>query len=116
MGSTRWTSLGSILVPAALLAGACTGEKRVYREPVSPPPDPNAGFLGYFTSSDKSTTCGNCHSIHEADRRPTAHSNAYSLLAGNPAATPEGFTCHTVSDKGNATAAPAGWDAVEDTA
>jgi len=100
----------------ALLTGACTDEKIVFREPVNPPPDANSGFLGYFTATDKQTTCGTCHVLHQRDWATTAHSGAYTLLAGNPDATDACFTCHTVSDKGNATAAPAGWDAVHDTA
>ncbi|HEX5044069.1 MAG TPA: hypothetical protein VFV75_14265, partial [Candidatus Polarisedimenticolaceae bacterium] len=46
-------------------SSACTDEKVVYREPFNPPPDAEAGFVGYFTTSDKSTTCGNCHVDHE---------------------------------------------------
>jgi hypothetical protein len=53
-----------------LLAAACTDEKIVYREPFNPPPDAEAGFVGYFTTSDKSTTCGNCHVDHENKWRP----------------------------------------------
>jgi hypothetical protein len=100
----------------ALLSGACSDEKIVFREPVNPPPDVNSGFLGYFSAGDKQTTCGNCHVLHGKDWSNTAHANAYSLLAGNPDATDACFTCHTVSDKGNATAAPAGWDAVQNAA
>jgi hypothetical protein len=114
-GRPGW-QVASVAALALTLFSACTDEEIVYRDPVNPPPDANAGFLGYFTSSDKSTTCGSCHSVHQGDWLQTAHANAYSLLSGNPAATPECFTCHTVSDKGNATAAPAGWDAVQDTA
>lgn len=100
----------------ALLSGACTNEKIVFREPVNPPPDANSGFLGYFSAGDKQTTCGTCHVLHGKDWSNTAHANAYSLLASNPDATPACFSCHTVSDKGNATAAPAGWDAVQNAA
>ena len=46
---------------AALLILGCTDEKIVFREPVNPPPDANSGFLGYFTATDKQSTCGNCH-------------------------------------------------------
>jgi hypothetical protein len=119
MRTLRGAHLGSIRTWAAwlaLLSAACTEEQIVYRDPVNPPPDANAGFLGYFTSSDKSTTCGSCHSIHQADWSQTAHAQAYATLAGSSAATAACYGCHTVSDKGNATAAPAGWDAVQDTA
>jgi hypothetical protein len=99
-----------------MLSGACTDEKIVFREPVNPPPDANSGFLGYFSASDKQTTCGNCHVLHDEDWSKTAHANAYSLLPSNPDATAACYTCHTVSDKGNATAGPAGWDAVQNAA
>jgi hypothetical protein len=99
---------------APLLAG-CTDTQFVDREPFNPPPDAANNFLGYFTVSDKQTTCGNCHVLHQEDWARTAHADAYSLLSGNSAATPECFTCHTVSDRGNAVAGPAGWDRVQDT-
>jgi len=119
MATTRRANVRSIPLWAAclaLLSGACSDEKIVFREPVNPPPDANSGFLGYFSASDKQTTCGNCHSLHQKHWSNTAHASAYSLLAGNPDATDACFTCHTVSDKGNATAAPAGWDAVQNAA
>jgi hypothetical protein len=100
---------------AGLLSG-CTDTVFRDREDFNPPPDATNNFLGYFTASEKQTTCGNCHVLHQGDWSNTAHSNAYSLLAGNPDATDACFTCHTVSDKGNATAPPAGWDAVQDAA
>ncbi len=100
---------------AGLLSG-CTDTVFRDREPFNPPPDAANKFLGYFTASDRQTTCGNCHVLHQVDWSNTAHANAYSLLASNPDATTACFTCHTVSDKGNATAGPAGWDAVQDTA
>ncbi len=98
-----------------LLAG-CTDEKIVFREPFNPPPDAASGFVGYFTSSDKSTTCGNCHVGHERDWQTTAHADAYATLAANPGAQDFCFTCHTVSEAGNAVSEPAGWNAVQDTA
>ena len=119
MATTRRANVRSIPLWAAclaLLSGACSDEKIVFREPVNPPPDANSGFLGYFSASDKQTTCGNCHSLHQKHWSNTAHASAYSLLAGNPDATDACFTCHTVSDKGNATTAPAGWDAVQNAA
>jgi len=118
MRISRWASLCrmSVWVSLAPVALACTDEKVVYREPVNPPPDANSGFLGYFTSSDKSTTCGNCHVTHQGAWVQTAHAGAYATLLNSGAAQPACETCHTVSDKGNATAAPAGWDAVKDTA
>ena len=100
----------------ALLILGCSDERIVFREPVNPPPDASSGFLGYFSASDKQSTCGNCHVLHDVDWSNTAHANAFSLLASNPDATAACYTCHTVSDKGNATAGPAGWDAVQNPA
>ncbi len=64
----------------SLLSAGCTDEKIVYREPFNPPPDAEAGFVGYFTTSDKSTTCGNCHVDHENKWVGTAHADAYAGL------------------------------------
>jgi hypothetical protein len=99
-----------------VLLSGCTDTVFRDREDFNPPPDAENKFLGYFTASDQQTTCGNCHVLHQADWAETAHSRAYAALAGNSAATDACFTCHTVSDKGNAVAGPAGWDVVQDTA
>jgi hypothetical protein len=100
---------------AGLLSG-CTDTVFRDREPFNPPPDAANKFLGYFTASDKQTTCGNCHVTHQAAWANTAHASAYGLPATSPDVKPECYTCHTVSDRGNAVAAPAGWNAVQDTA
>jgi Doubled CXXCH motif (Paired_CXXCH_1). len=99
-----------------VLAAACTDEKIVYREPFNPPPDAEAGFVGYFTSSDKSTTCGNCHVDHQNKWVETAHADAYASLVNSGSAQDFCFTCHTVSQNGNAVSEPAGWSVVQDTA
>jgi hypothetical protein len=106
-----WLYLG--LLP--ILSG-CTDTVFRDREPFNPPPDAANKFLGYFTADEGQTTCGNCHVLHQRDWANTAHANAYAVLAGSPDATDACFTCHTVSDKGNATAGPAGWDVVKDAA
>jgi hypothetical protein len=100
----------------ALLSTACTDERIVFREPVNPPPDANSGFLGYFTATDKQTTCGNCHIGHQRAWLNTAHADAYATLANSGSAQTFCYSCHTVSNKGNATGAPSGWEAVADTA
>jgi hypothetical protein len=108
-----WISAATL---SALLALGCTDEKIVFREPVNPPPDANSGFLGYFTASDKQTTCGNCHVTHQKGWVQTAHADAYNTLVNSGHAQSTCYACHTVSDKGNAAGPPAGWDAVPDTA
>jgi hypothetical protein len=53
--------------------------------------------------------------LHQADWVNTAHASAYDLPATSSDVTPACYTCHTVSDRGNAVASPAGWDRVQDT-
>jgi predicted CXXCH cytochrome family protein len=98
-----------------LLAG-CTDEKIVFREPFNPPPDAASGFVGYFTTSDKQTTCGNCHVGHQRDWQETRHADAYATLANNPGSQAFCFSCHTITERGNAQTGTVGWDAVQDTA
>lgn len=98
-----------------VLAG-CTSEKLVFREPFNPPPDNTNKFLGYFTVSDKQTSCGNCHVEKQADWTTTKHSQAWGDLVASGHQSPACNSCHTVSERGNATAAPAGYSAVADTA
>ena len=71
------TCLSALFGLLTLLAG-CTDTNTVIREPFNPPPDESTGFLGYFTSSDQQTTCGNCHVLHQADWAQTAHAEAYA--------------------------------------
>jgi hypothetical protein len=96
---------------SVLLCGACTDT--VVQEPFNPPPDQN--FLGFFTTADKQTTCGNCHVTHQGQWIKTLHASAYDTLAKSNSAQPFCYTCHTVSDRGNAAAFPAGWNKVQDT-
>ncbi|HET8622096.1 MAG TPA: cytochrome c3 family protein [Gemmatimonadales bacterium] len=107
-----------ILVGALALAG-CTDTVFRDREPFNPPPDQASGFLGYFTTSDRQTSCGNCHAGIQGRWVETAHAQAYQDLVANPGAQDFCFTCHTVSENGNPaglTGQPAGWNVVEDTA
>jgi predicted CXXCH cytochrome family protein len=108
----------SVLLALCLLAvilGGCTSEKIVFRQPFNPPPDANAKFLGYFTASDKQTTCGNCHVEKQADWATTKHSQAWGDLVASGHQDASCNSCHSVSEKGNATEAPAGYSAVADT-
>ena len=110
------SGVGASIVALVLLCTACTDEKIVFREPINPPPDQSSGFLGYFSTSDKQTTCGNCHVSHQRGWVNTAHADAYATLVNSGGSQSFCESCHTVSNKGNATAAPAGWEAVKDTA
>jgi hypothetical protein len=106
-------SLWFVLLP--VLSG-CTDTVFRDRETFNPPPDAANKFLGYFTSSDKQTTCGNCHVTHQAAWVQTAHASAYHVPDTSSNVGPQCYTCHSVSARGNAVADPAGWDVVHDTA
>ncbi len=113
----RLARLGLIVAIAAIF-GACTDEKIVFveREPFNPPVDSLNGFLGYFDAATKRTACGNCHVSHQRDWVATAHADAWAGLqsSANAQAFCEG--CHTVSERGNPTLAPAGYNAIADSA
>ena len=94
---------------------ACTDEEIVYveRPPFNEPADPAAGFLGYYTSSTKQTTCGNCHADFQGSWKETGHAGAYATLkAVNAAASC--YSCHTVNERGNDATGIAGHDKVQD--
>ena len=112
----RRPRFAAFTVVLALLLSACTDEKIVYREPFNPPPDASSGFVGYFTSSDKSTTCGNCHVDHQNKWVTTAHADAYAGLVNSSGAQDFCYSCHTVSENGNQVSTAAGWNVVQDTA
>ncbi len=104
---------------ALLFATGCTKTDIVYRDrqPFNPAPDLASGLLGYYTISTKQTTCGNCHAGHQADWSQTHHSNAFAtLVATGTSAQASCYGCHTVSEKGNGIAVPAGWNAKADSA
>jgi predicted CXXCH cytochrome family protein len=106
------------MVFAALLLGACTTEKISYviRPPFNPPPDAASGFLGYFTVSDKQTTCGNCHIGVQAQWKGTKHARAWDDLQASGQATGSCNNCHSVSQLGNFVGKPAGYAVVADPA
>lgn len=97
---------------------ACTDEDIVYRdrEPFNPPPDAQAGFLGYYTVGTKQTTCGNCHVGHQRDWKQTAHAGAWASLVGSGHQQASCNACHSLTDLGNAAVGPAGYSRVADSA
>jgi hypothetical protein len=101
---------------AGLLSG-CTTEKLVFRDPFNPPPDAASGFLGYFTTSTKQTTCGNCHVGQQRDWAQTGHAGAWELLQTSPffTGTCNGAGCHSLNWRGNQDSAKVGYEAVQDT-
>jgi predicted CXXCH cytochrome family protein len=110
--------LHAAVVLLALALGACTTEKIQYvtRPPFNPPPDSANGFLGYFTVSDKQTTCGNCHVGTQASWKGTKHANAWGDLQASGQATGSCNACHTVSHLGNFVGKPAAYEVVPDSA
>jgi predicted CXXCH cytochrome family protein len=103
---------------AAFGLAGCIDEKLVFRdrELFNPPPDSAAGFLGYFDVASKQTSCGNCHAEKQAAWAQTRHAQAYQDLEESGHATGTCYGCHTVSEKGNAVTAAAGWSVVQDSA
>jgi hypothetical protein len=102
----------------SVLLSGCTDTVFRDREAFNPPVDAANGFLGFFTTSTKQTTCGNCHVGHQADWAKTAHASAYdNLVKAVPNAATECFSCHDVTARGNKvglTGKPAGWDLTKD--
>jgi predicted CXXCH cytochrome family protein len=106
--------LPSLAAALLVLVSACSDSNEVPREPFNPPKDQANGFLGYFTAAEKLTSCGNCHAEKQADWATTKHSQAWEDLVASGHQTSACNSCHTVSDRGNAAAAPAGYSAVAD--
>jgi len=114
MRSARWL----IGIAFAALLGACTDEEIVYRDrpAFNPPPDSANGFLGYFTVSEKQTSCGNCHAGVQGDWVTTKHASAWADLQASGHASASCNKCHTVSELGNNIGHPAGYSTVPDSA
>jgi predicted CXXCH cytochrome family protein len=112
LSQVRGTSLLFILPLIAILAG-CTTEKVIFRdrEPFNEPVEAAAGFLGYFSTDPKVTTCGNCHAGHQTSWATTAHADAWAALPANAASTCK--SCHSVTGLGNTVSGQAGYDATQ---
>lgn len=120
MPLTRGSRSGALAVALCALAflAGCASDKIVFRDrpPFNPPPDSVNGFLGLFDVADNQTTCGNCHVEHGKDWKTSAHAGAYATLVNSGHAQASCFGCHTLNEKGNGLAGPAGWNLVEDSA
>jgi len=106
-------------LPAALVIGvaltACSDDKIVYRDRAlfNQPADSVSGFLGYYDTTTKQTTCGNCHADFQGNWRTSKHANAYAAVAASSSAQEFCYSCHSVTGNGNkATGTVAGHDAV----
>lgn len=111
----RQPQLGSCAMAflALVWLGACTDTVYRDRPPFNPPPDAASGFLGYFSADDGQTTCGNCHVDHQSDWASHGHADAFATLDNSGFAQPFCYSCHTVSENGNAVDVAAGWNNVQ---
>jgi predicted CXXCH cytochrome family protein len=89
---------------------SCVDETVVFRDrELFEDPLPAAmSFLGYTSSEDKLTVCGNCHVGPQSEWEETAHADAWEGLQASPGAQEFCEGCHTVSALGNATTGIAG--------
>lgn len=109
--------LGRLAILVGLVAGlgACTDEQIVYvNRPFNPPVDAVNGFLGYFDTDAKQTSCGNCHASFQQQWVGTAHANAWDDLPAPARTNAACVGCHTVSERGNAATSASGYNAVQD--
>jgi doubled CXXCH domain len=83
---------------------SCSSDKIVYRDraPFNTPPAAALGFLGYYDSATKQTTCGNCHADHQAPWSQTKHAHAWATLQASSAKAAACEGCHTLNGNGNA--------------
>ncbi len=109
-------SRSALTIAAVVFGVACTETVYQDRPAYNPPPDAASGFLGYYTSSEKLTTCGNCHVGEQQDWVQTAHSNAWGTLQSSGGAQTFCEGCHSVNSRGNQPFVAAGYDKVKDAA
>jgi len=109
---------GILGVAVLLVLGACEDTEEILVEVERPffedPPAQAASFLGFDDRDAKLTVCGNCHIGQQSEWEETAHADAWATLQASPGAQAFCETCHTVSQNGNATTAPGGWETTED--
>lgn len=104
MGRTfsRLAFLPMAAIGLGILA-SCVDETIVFRdrELFEEPLAAANSFLGYTSTDDKLTVCGNCHIGPQGEWEETAHADAWNGLqdSGHAQAFCEG--CHTVSELGN---------------
>src|SRR6478672_10966211 len=111
---SSWLPAGALLF--VLSIAGCSSDKIVYRDrqPFNTPPAAALGFLGYYDSATKQTTCGNCHADHQAPWSQTKHAHAWATLQASTAKAAACEGCHSVNGNGNAVAATtAGYTSVK---
>lgn len=104
MGQTRSRAalLPLSVLGLAILAG-CVDEKMVFqeRELFEEPLSEANSFLGYTSTEDKLTVCGNCHIGPQGEWERTSHADAWSGLQDSGQAQEFCEGCHTVNELGN---------------
>jgi predicted CXXCH cytochrome family protein len=93
------------LVVGVLSLSGCVDEQIVYRDKplFDDPPAAAVGFLGYSDTTAQRTTCGNCHVGQQGRWKTSAHASAVKDLVASGRATESCYSCHTVTELGNAT-------------
>ncbi len=104
------SGLALLLVGVAITACTESQTEFVSREPFNPPPDTVNGFLGYFDAPSKQTTCASCHVTRGGLWKTTEHADAWNTLQNSGSAQQFCEGCHSVSDLGNTSPAPAGYN------
>jgi predicted CXXCH cytochrome family protein len=116
MSEIQWKARSWGVALALGFFGMACGDEIVYRDrPVYPAvPAGAGGFLGFSSTTDSRTVCGNCHSGKQAQWLTTRHAKAWTSLKNSGQQKPECEACHAVSAMGNAsTDATAGWVATK---
>jgi predicted CXXCH cytochrome family protein len=110
----RRSALLSALFTILALTG-CASEKIIYRDrqPFNQPPASALGFLGYYDTTTKQTTCGNCHADFQGTWKGTKHASAWSVMNASTTKSADCYGCHSLTGNGNAAVGQkAGHDAV----
>lgn len=111
----RVRSVARILLPFLFGLTACVEEVVSGGDDLFPPlPDGAASFVGYSDAATHRVVCGNCHIGQQAEWEETAHANAWATLEGSGHATEVCEACHTVSQRGNVTSQPGGYETTRD--
>jgi predicted CXXCH cytochrome family protein len=115
---TKRSCVGILTLICTVVIGAsCTDEGVVFRdrELFEAVPAGAANFVGYTDEAQKRVVCGNCHVGQQSEWEDTRHANAWATLqAAGSAAQPICQDCHTVTQRGNLTTSPGGWETVKD--
>ena len=104
------------LTAIVLASSSCVDERIVYqdRDLVGDIPTGHQGFVGLTNQETNLTVCGNCHVSFQGEWEQTAHAEAWETLEGSGHAQDFCEDCHTVTQLGNLTSQPGGYETTED--